>query len=161
MREFAQYKGTIMLLRSSSFLLLPVILLLAGCGNPGRDVSQEAIESMAGGELKETVPVSGKVLHGGQPANRVTLYAYSRESGMKPAAETTTKSDGTYCWSTYTDCDGLPPGEYRLAFKKAGPREKPGAPDKWGGKYLNPMKNDFVLTIESGKPQTDVNYELD
>ena len=150
-----------MLLRPNSFIFLSAILLLSGCGDSGRDVSEEALKSMVGGELKDTVSVSGMVRVGGEPGRRVTIFAYTKESGRKPAAECLTKSDGTYCWNTYTECDGLPPGDYRLAFKQAASaRQKPGAPDKLGGKYMNPNEIEFPLKVELGKPQTDVNYDL-
>jgi len=135
------------------------ILLLSGCGDDGV-LTDEDLKNQAGGTLKETVAVSGKVTIDGKPGNRVQIFAFSKEGGMKPASECLTSSDGTYCWSTYKDCDGLPPGEYRFAFKQVGAREKPGAADKLKGKFMNPVKNEFALTAESGKPQTDVNYDL-
>ncbi len=151
-----------MVLRSNGFLLLSAILLLAGCGD-GRDVGREQLEEMVGSELKETVPVSGIVTIDGAPADRVYLYAYTKESGMKPAAETNTGPDGTYVWSTYEAGDGLVPGQYRLAFAhipKEGKGKKAGE-DLLQGKYTNPLENEFILEVKSGEPQTDVNYELE
>ena len=150
-----------MFLGQNSFLYLFAILLIAGCGSSAVDDSEEARRKRAGGELKETVAVSGKVSLAGQPAGKVTLQAYTQESGMEPAAQCLTNADGTYCWNTYGECDGLVPGSYRLAFKKAGARQKPGARDQLGGKYLNPLENDFPLEVVSGEPQTEVNYNLE
>lgn len=152
----------IKLLHPNSFLVLSAILLLAGCGGPGRDNSDSAITSMNSGEAgKETVAVSGKVTVGGEPAGSVTMAAYLEGGGRKPVAQCVTKKDGTYCWETYVECDGLPPGDYRFAFKKSTePRPRPGASDAFRGKYKNPMQNDFSLKVESGNPQVDVNYDL-
>ena len=52
--------------------------------------------------------------------------------------------------------------EYRLAFKhivEEGKGKEEG-PDLFEGKYRNPNKNDFKLSVQSGSPQVDVNYEL-
>ncbi len=118
--------------RSVCLLQLTAIVLFCGCGDSGRDSSRAALVSMSGGELKETAAISGKVSLDGQPAGRVTIYAYSVATpAKKPDFECLTKDDGTYCWQTYTECDGLPIGEYQLAFKKTGPRQKPGAEDAW------------------------------
>lgn len=145
----------------SKILAVFSLLLLVGCGS-GRDVSDEALESMIGDKLKETIPVSGVVTVNGTPTGKVTMLAYTKESGMKPVADITTEEDGTYCWTTYRSCDGLPAGDYRLAFKHI-PKEGKGkdrGDDAFGGKYSNPMEHDFTLTVASGSPQTDVNYDL-
>ena len=150
-----------MAVRPSVCLLLPAVLLLAGC-EAEKEIGREQLEAMAGGELKETVPISGKVSINGAPAAKVNIYAYTRESGREPAARVRTAEDGTYCWTTYQLCDGLPPGEYRLAFAhipKEGKGQKEGE-DLLRGKYKNPAKNNFTLVVKSGEPQTDVNYEL-
>lgn len=152
-----------MVLRPNVFLLLSAILLLAGCGGETERDSKEALEAMAGEKLKETVPVSGTVYVNGAPAAGVNIFAYNQASGMKPAVEARTKEDGTYCWTTYTMCDGLVPGKYRLAFAyvpKEGKGKKEGE-DLFQGKYRDQMENDFTLDVQSGASQTEVNYQLD
>jgi 5-hydroxyisourate hydrolase-like protein (transthyretin family) len=152
-----------MVLRSGFFVLLSsVVLLLAGCGS-GADFSDADLDEMAGGQRKETVPVSGAVTVGGEPAAKVQIKAYTKESGMEPAAQGETRADGTYCLSTYKECDGIQPGSYRLAFtqvEKAGKGKKSGE-DLFQGKYRNPMQNDFPLEVQSGAPQVDVNFDLE
>src|SRR5690606_18418746 len=92
-------------LRLCLLLLLPAILL-AGCSNE-RSVDEGDLASMAGGELKETVPVSGTVHVDGLPAEDVFIYAYPKGNVTAPVAQIQTKPDGTYCWTTYALCDGL------------------------------------------------------
>jgi hypothetical protein len=141
-------------------LLLPA-LLLAGCSDE-RTVGEDELASMAGGELKETVPVSGTVHVDGLPAEDVFIFAYPKGDVTSPVAQVQTKPDGTYCWTTYAMCDGLPPGEYTLAFAyipDEGKGKKEGE-DLLGGKYRDPSKSEFSLQVASGAPQTNVNYEL-
>ncbi|WP_145378634.1 hypothetical protein [Symmachiella dynata] len=153
-----------MFLRKDILLLLSAMLLLAGCGYD-KEISKEEIAKQAGvevDELKETVPVTGTVTVDGTPTGNVYMYAYTEASGVKPVAQTKTKADGTYCWTKYLPCDGMLPGEYRLAFKhivEEGKGKEEG-PDLFEGKYRNPNKNDFKLSVQSGSPQVDVNYEL-
>lgn len=151
-----------MVLRCFTLLLLSPILLVTGCSSE-RDMSEEALDAMAGeGGRKETVAISGKVTIDGSPTGKVNIYAYTQASGMEPAGQVSTSEDGTYCWATYTNCDGLPPETYRLAFKhipKQGKADKDGE-DLLGGKYANPMKNDFELVVEAGKPQENIDYDL-
>ena len=155
-------RAMMVVLRPNVFLLLSATLLLAGCGGAENDENKR-LEAMAGGDLKETVPVSGTVSINGTPAAGVNIYAYTQASGMKPAHQARTKEDGTYCWTTYAACDGLVPGEYRVAFAhvpKEGKGNKEGV-DLLQGKYRDPQKNDFTLDVKSGgEPQTEVNYDL-
>lgn len=148
------------MLRLCLLLLLPAFLL-AGCSNE-RSVDEGDLASMAGGELKETVPVSGTVHVDGLPAEDVFIYAYPKGNVTAPVAQIQTKPDGTYCWTTYALCDGLPVGEYTLAFAyipDEGKGKKEGE-DLLGGKYRNPSKSEFTLQVQSGAPQVNVNYEL-
>ncbi len=150
-----------MVSRQSVLLLSAALLFHAGCSNE-RDVSKEQLEAMAGGELKETVPVNGTVSINGTPTAKVIIYAYKKTGGLKSVAETRTDPEGKYCWTTYSPCDGLPPGEYQLAFAhvpKEGKGRKQGE-DLLKGKYRDPRKSEFTLVVKSGEPQTDVNYDL-
>ena len=111
--------------------------------------------------MKETVPVSGKVTVDGDPAGKVVIFAYTKASGVKPEVECFTKADGTYCWSSRRECDGLAPGDYMIAFeRRESNKGRPGEGDLFKGKYANAMQNKMTLTVESGKPQVDVNYDL-
>ncbi|MGE0374497.1 MAG: hypothetical protein AB7Q45_03700 [Planctomycetaceae bacterium] len=146
-------------LRPSPVACLSALLLLAGCSS-GTEMTDERLASMAGGKLKETVKVSGKVLVDGTPQPGVNIHLYGPGGGAE-VNNCRTGEDGTYCWSTHVSCDGLEAGSYRLAFEYV-PKEKKNdeGTDLFKGKYRNPAKNDFTLTVEKGVPQTDVNYEL-
>lgn len=150
-----------MVVRPVSFLFLFTVTLLSGCGS-GQNFDDEALKAMAGGELKERVPISGKVMIDGEPAVGVNIYAYTKESGMDPAYECRTRAEGEYCWSTHETCDGIQPGSYQLAFAHI-PKEGRGSEGKdlLNGKYRNPTKTGITLEVQSGgEPQTEVNYEL-
>ncbi len=139
------------------------LLLLAGCGSSAGDMSKERLAQMAGGQLKEVVPVSGKVVIDGEPRAEVILQLFPADGG-KQITETRTGGDGAYCWSTHLTCDGIEAGTYKVAFehfpkpKRNDQNEKKD--DLFKGKYSNPKKSEFTLTVEKGKPQKDVNYEL-
>lgn len=149
-----------MKLRLTIFTCLHVLVALSGCGDAKTDVSNERLTAMAGGKLKEVVPVSGKVLIDGEPAQGVNIYLH-KDGGPTPVANTRTSDDGTYCWSTYRNCDGLEPGSYKLGFEHIpNPKKNDTGIDLFKGKFKNPMRNDFNLTVESDSPQTDVDYDL-
>jgi hypothetical protein len=147
--------------RSRGFVV--AALLLAGCGPGADDVSKERLAQMAGGKLKDVVPISGTVLVDGEPKGGVNIYVYATTGGTA-IAECRTDSDGTYCWSTHTACDGLEPGSYRIAFKyvpKLRRNERiEEADDLFRGRYSDPMKVEYLLTVEEDSPQADVDYEL-
>lgn len=138
--------------------------MVVGCGGSGADdVSKERLAAMSGGTLDEVVPVSGKVLVNGEPKLGVNLYLYSSD-GKTRISQARTAADGTYCWSTYTICDGIKAGSYRLAFryipkpKKNGSEES--ALDLFKSEYSNPMKVEYLLDVAAGTPQTEANYDL-
>lgn len=116
---------------------------------------------MAGGTLKEAVPVSGIVNVDGAPASDVYLYAHLA-SVEQPPVQARTDKDGKFCFSTNLLCDGLPAGEYSLTFRLMPdiPKNKEIGPDLFKGKYKNPKKSEYNIKVEAGKPQTDVKIEL-
>jgi hypothetical protein len=147
--------------RSGGFVV--AALLIAGCGPGADDVSKERLAKMAGGTLKDVVPISGRVLVDGEPKGGVNIYLYA-SSGGNAIAECRTNSDGTYCWSTHTTCDGLEAGSYRLAFtyipKLRRNERTEEADDLFQGRYSDPQKVEYLLTVEEESPQTDVDYDL-
>src|SRR5262245_23558708 len=81
------------------------LLLIAGCGPGAGDTSPERLAQMAGGTLKDVVPISGKVLVDGEPKGGVNIYLYPSAGGNQ-IAQCRTNPDGTYCWTTHIGCDG-------------------------------------------------------
>jgi hypothetical protein len=126
---------------------------------------------MAGGQLKDVVPVSGKVTVDGQPVSDVLLELWSSNSNVKPVKSVTAGADGKYCWTTYINCDGIEPGPYKVTFKQLKPvttekktfknQNKQKSEDLFGGRYSDVSKSKFELTVEAGKPQKNVDYQLD
>lgn len=149
-----------MVLHLFKLQLLTGVVLLAGCSGQ-HERTDEDLAAMAGGELKETVPVSGKVTIDGKVVRDVRIYAYTRESGTDEAAQCRSRTDGTFCFTTHRVCDGMQPGTYRLAFVYFGEGVKwEDRKDLLHGKYRNPMTNDFPLVVERGQPQSELSYEL-
>ena len=141
-----------------SALILTATMI--GCGSGGNPLSDTDLKKIAGGDLKEVVPVSGKVNVDGQPALGVNIYLHA-ENDPNYISFARTGSDGKYCWATYRPCDGIPLGKYTLTFKhmpKMTPKGK--GDDLLKGRYANPKKSEFKLTVEKGAPQKDVNYDL-
>ena len=147
-------------LRFSSGFGLFLLTIVAGCSDGKQDVSDARLAKMAGGELKETFPVSGKVLVDGEPKQGVMIQLY-KETESVPIANCTTNEKGEYCWSTNVECDGLEPGKYKLGFQCfAKPKKNDRGEDLFKGKYNNPTSKKFLLEVVPGSAQTDLTYEL-
>jgi hypothetical protein len=149
----------IVLCRHVSGIFALAVVLFVGCQS-AEDVSEERLARMAGGKLKDVVPISGKVLVDGVPQGGVNLYLYKSSGGLT-IAECRTDSDGTYCWTSHTECDGLEAGKYRLGFKYLPKRRRnEKGDDLFEGRYSDPLKVDFLLTVEEDSPRSDVDYDL-
>lgn len=149
-----------MITRLRSLFFVIGVFVIAGCGDDKADVSKERLKEMSGGEIKETVAISGKVLVDGTGQKGVKISLYSA-IGEGPITTCTTGENGVYCWTTYLDCDGLVVGNYRLGFEYIPkPKKNDSGVDLFDGKYANPTENDFQLTVQAGSPKTDANYEL-
>lgn len=150
---------------SSRYLLFGLIMTAAlGCGDTDKgEVTAEQLAEMAGGSLKEVVPVSGKVLVDGTPTANVNLYLYSAD-GVNRLRQCRTGADGSYSWSTYVNGDGLEPGEYRITFRHIlEERENDNSEatdDLFKSRYSKPKDSKFSLKVEAKTPQKDLNYEL-
>ena len=134
---------------------------LAGCADQKADVSKERLKSMSGGQLKDVVPIKGVVKVDGNPAAGVNLFLYHEADTTKLAHECRTDQDGKYCWTSYTACDGVEAGKYLLGFTYIPkPKKNDTGVDLFKGKYRNPKKNKIELTVETGAPQAEANYDL-
>lgn len=135
---------------------------LSGCSDGTKDdASEERLKAMAGGTLKEVVPVKGVVNVDGVPTEGVNLYLYRDGEFYSPIKDCRTDKEGKYCWSTNLACDGIEPGKYKLAFTYIPkPKKNDTGVDLFKKKYQNPVKNKFELTVVQGTPQEAANYDL-
>jgi hypothetical protein len=65
----------------------------------------------------------------------------------------TTDKDGAFALTTYATDDGIPAGDYVVTMQWTPPlpgeRER-DAPDKFGGRYADPQKSNWKVTIKEG-----------
>ena len=125
---------------------LGVCLMVSGCGSKH-------------GDRPVVHPVNGKLLVGGQPADKaeVALFPVGREQPlMRPHA--TVQSDGSFHLTTFTTRDGAPVGDFALTVTWPGPRVKgqaedePG-PDRLKYRYADPKKPAASVRIEAETKQ--------
>jgi len=119
-----------------------------------------------------TSPVKGIVKIDGTPTPGVLVCAYpadklgslsnlsidSLSALPNQAGQTTTQADGSFGFSTYMANDGLPEGEYALAFfwTAGGSMEAEGSTVKpeakpFNKKYAAPTKSEIKVTVTKGK----------
>jgi hypothetical protein len=113
-------------------------------------------EKQQGPERLRTVPVRGLVTLDGIPTPKLTVRLHSLEKpqgesaiyAAKPSAMT--EGDGTFSISTYEQGDGVAPGTYSitlewLTYNRM--QNSYGGPDKLGGKYADPEKSQYKVTV--------------
>jgi hypothetical protein len=125
--------------------LLMAIVLVSACSCSGDNRGR-----------KETYPVTGEVHVDGQPAAgiAVTLHDVKGIDSENPTtSSTTTDDDGKFSASTYEEGDGAPAGEYVLTFRwgKLNRMSMQFEGDELKGKYSDPTKSEFRVTVEEGK----------
>ena len=129
-----------------AILALGVCLMVSGCGSKH-------------GDRPVVHPVSGKLLVGGQPADKaeVALFPVGREQPlMRPHA--TVQSDGSFHLTTFATRDGAPVGDFALTVTWPGPRikgqgeDEPG-PDRLQHRYADPKKPAASVRIEAETTQ--------
>lgn len=136
------------------------LVFVVGCGDGKGDMSKERLEKMSGGSLKEVAPVSGTVFVDDAPTEGVNIYLYV-EGIPDPKVEARTDKDGKYCLSTYRPCDGVEAGTYRVAFTYIPkPKKNDSGVDLFKGRYKNPAKSNFNLTVEAGVEISDADFKL-
>jgi len=140
---------------SSRFLPSLVIvagLSLIGCGSPEKS------------DQLKTYPTSGQVTVKGKPVSGVVVIlipAPGSDPGTKGLTPTgTSDKTGQFIVSTYAQDDGAPAGSYQIVLKhpmqqSSGPKGVPAAfapqIDGFGGKYVDPSKSKFSVTITEGQ----------
>ena len=110
---------------------------------------------------KQTSGVSGQVIVDGVPvpAENPMKVDCHNVAGMDQEHPTIssalTREDGKFEISTYESGDGLPAGEYVLTFMWGKMNLIAGTytgPDKLKGKYNNPDKSQFKISVKEGEP---------
>lgn len=124
-------------------------------------------------ERVEVQPVTGRVLANGKPAAGAVLQFVPANStdpnAIRPRA--VAGDDGAFVFQTYDPGDGIPPGEYLVSVKWAGPKRKAAAapapeeqdpdggaimgppPDYFKGKYANPRTSGLRVKVNAGDAQ--------
>jgi hypothetical protein len=104
-------------------------------------------------------PVSGKVMHRGEPAvgAKVVLYAVDRQDPTIPFPTGVVESDGSFRLTSYQESDGAPAGKFRVAVSwpepiPAGENAETFSPrDRLRDRYSNPEKSGLEVTIVRGE----------
>jgi len=125
--------------------------------------------SGCGGETKLVVhPVSGQVLHRGQPlANALIVFHDKRpreelqQIENLPIPRATTDAEGKFQLSSYGGPDGAPAGEYNVTVFMQGAMPEEGEdpesvaqePDRLGARYADPETSGLSATIKPGDNQ--------
>lgn len=126
--------------------LLLLCVLMTGCSGERKPPNE-----------KPVVPVSGVVFVDGAPVAGVQIRFNPVTQDPRNATLSMAKTDaeGQFKAFTYRVDDGVPPGEYTVTFNdqsKAQPHMR-SSPDLLKGKYSDPKKSEFKLTVpEKGKP---------
>ena len=127
---------------------LCVCLLLASCGDSG-PVTPKAVD-------KTTSPVTGRILVDGEPVEKLRVTCENAAEGNEPSLRSLglTDAKGTVAFSTFRDSDGVPPGDYVLTFAWQDWDDywnRHEGPDRLGGRYSDPEKSEYRLTVREGE----------
>jgi hypothetical protein len=126
--------------RNLAMLFFSGAVVLGGCGK--------------GISVPSTAPVSGVVKYKGKPLQgiRVTLHSQTETTKPQFIPSGQTGPDGRFKLSTGAPGNGAPPGTYVVTFEKP---EITGyvetEVDAFGGKYSDPAKSNWNVTIEKGE----------
>ncbi len=131
--------------RNFALLFLLTAVVLAGCGK--------------GLSVPSTAPVSGVVKYKGKPLQGIRVTLHPQADTAKPAfiPSGQTGPDGRFKLSTGKPGNGAPPGTYVVTFDKpeigspAATRSIETEIDAFGGKYSDPAKSEWTVTIEKGE----------
>ncbi len=132
--------------RVSMVSSLLLCLASMGCSNSGPTPP----------DPKRVIPAHGSVTLNGEPVQGVSVV-FHRTQPEKPGDIPTlssglTQEDGSFKVKTYGQNDGIPPGDYSIAFKKP-IRPVLGRPDdELLGAYANYRAGEFPITIPENVP---------
>jgi len=89
----------------------------------------------------------------GAPAEGLQIECYPRANAkFRRVLAGHTDAEGQFSISTYEKGDGVPAGEYTLAFKWEKAAGFAKARDRLKGRYANPKRSKFKITIKEGEP---------
>ncbi len=132
------------------------VIWLLGCG---------------GSDSPETVAVSGSVTYQGSPLTNGKVMFNPVDSQVGRVAHGQINEDGSFVLSTYHDGDGARPGDYNVSIVSYTPGSGGLEKDRELGlsisdtsaipeKYNDPKTSGITISVESGRPQTDLTLEL-
>lgn len=108
---------------------------------------------------KATYPLTGQVYVDGVAPDSAIAVKCLHVKGIVKSNPTVssafTEEDGKFAISTYEKGDGIPPGDYILTFywgKRNVISTSYGGPDKLKGRYKDPKKSEFKVTVVEGEP---------
>ena len=107
------------------------------------------------------VPVRGKVIYGGGSWPKPGTITFT--GGQRPASADF-DADGNFTVLSFDKEKGLVAGKYKVSIEcwDVPPRiDKPGAEKSFvPQKYRNPGTSGLEITVEPGKPITDLKFEI-
>jgi hypothetical protein len=83
-----------------------------------------------------------------------------------------TRPDGRFSFTTYVAGDGVEPGDYKITFdwfdvnqlgRPTAPQDaitKSSEKDKLAGRYSDPVKSEFNISVSPAQPQMDLRFNL-
>ena len=137
------------------------VTFLCGCGR----ISDAERLDMLIPNAQSTVRVTGKVLVNGKPVK--DLFVYLNPVDPNPAAgdllpKAQCDAEGNFDIGSYLGNDGAPAGSYKVTMEwlKQSFGNRWSGPDKLNGKYRDPAKSEFTITV-ADQPVTDLSYQLE
>jgi hypothetical protein len=110
--------------------------------------------SCRGNDPNAPVPVRGRVLYRGRPAEgaRVTFVPTDASDPAAPRPTAAIEKDGTFRLTTKLSYDGAPPGRYAVTIVYPSPAKKVddenAGPDLLGGKYASPKTTPLHVEVK-------------
>jgi hypothetical protein len=133
---------------------------VVGCGKSGDTQSLRALLKQSGDDRASLFPLAGRVMIDGEPAHyvkpqRLVMMLYDKSKPDLPTVKRPFKdvsADGTFAFGTYTKGDGLPAGDFVVAFAvlEVTNRGLLG-PDQLHNLYNDPEKN-------AANPEFNINH---
>lgn len=130
---------------------IAILTFTAGCERGPKGVLRDKVSKVTGTLLIDGSPeelVAVRLIRVGTPSDSLGTSKALTSSGM-------TDKEGNFSIGTYENgpnADGAPPGEYVLVFQWGQINLMGGSGyggDKFKGKYADPDKSEFKVTVES------------